>query len=452
MTTRLSVPSSLLARYDGIKSMVFLALKTVIEHHPILGVIVEDESDPKSSRWQRVDSVNLDNHVSFTKLESTRSLDQLLQGFNRLPIDRVDQVPLWRVVVTSEPPATATTQATSGNYFISFIFHHAICDGLSGCAFHVDFLEAVNDLAANTTSETLSTSALVRVPQNNLVDNVETRLNFSLGLFFTAKAIFNAFVFSKHDPKHWSGPGVTQARPPQTRLRSFSVPYKTTEKLQQVCRSYDTTITALITVLVARRLATMYPEHSRFTASIPFSLRRLGGYSPRDMGVFFAAVSPPPMFSSEDVIPPGYISCKSETECPTQDDPKLWDAAQACRKHIIAGALVHNSSLGLLKYAGDLEVYMRGLLAKPREVAFEVTNLGVIDIALPASEGKASFDKLICSSSMSSFGPVYCVHLASVKQGDLSLVLSWEDGIVSDDEAEELILSLEKSLLDIQNE
>jgi len=45
---------------------------------------------------------------------------------------------------------------------VGFFYNHAIGDGLSGAAFHLDFLNALNTLGAETTSSKLPESLSLR--------------------------------------------------------------------------------------------------------------------------------------------------------------------------------------------------------------------------------------------------------------------------------------------------
>jgi len=105
-----------------------------------------------------------------------------------------------------------------------------------------------------------------------------------------------------------------------------------------------------------------------------------------------------------------------------------------------------NQNVGLLKFVKDFPAFFYGMLGKPRDHAFEVTNIGVVDGGLLDGVGKATFNNLIFSSSLCTYGDPYCISIVSAKNGDMTIALSWESGVVEDNKAEEIINWLEIEL------
>ena len=243
------------------------------------------------------------------------------------------------------------------------------------------------------------------------------------------------------------------------------------------CREEKTSLTALITVLVARKLAAMYPTHSRFKGSVPFSMRKFTGHTPCDMGALISAVQP--YFSSELKPPRGYISCRSASISSTstpcgqsskgrKEDEELWSSARACKLFIENGASSPaNQNVGMLHFVTDFAKYFLGQLGTKRNNAFEVTNIGILDGGVRAdreTEGDATsttnneenkvkervtFDRVMFSGSLNTQGEPFLVATATAKNGFMTVAICWATGVVSDEEAADLKMGLEQQLREL---
>src|SRR5205085_2695264 len=96
---------------------------------------------------------------------------------------------------------------------------------------------------------------------------------FQLG--FLLKTAFKTF-WSWQTSEQWLGPPVTYGadRPPKTRLLLLYLSSTIVEGISLRCYKENTSITALLTMLIARQLACAYPTYSEFPASIAVSASR----------------------------------------------------------------------------------------------------------------------------------------------------------------------------------
>lgn len=240
-------------------------------------------------------------------------------------------------------------------------------------------------------------------------------------MIFTLVQIFKAYVYSPVDPLNWSGPIIRAAspRPPICITSSFSLPPSAISGLVFLCRQEKTTITALVTVLVARKRAIMYPSHTRFTGTVAFSLRKFTKHSQSDMGCYVSDVKP--YFSSEANPPCGYISCRSSSCNETRpanananaNDKQLWENARICKKFIEeTTSSTHNQMVNMLKFVTDYPKYFMGLLGTKRPHAFEVSNIGVLD----GGVGRRTARKLMGRP------PLYLIRLCSQLGNALTVI------------------------------
>jgi hypothetical protein len=79
-------------------------------------------------------------------------------------------------------------------FTVSFFHHHAIGDGLSGGAFHLTLLDALNIILADRS--TINPSPLVRIPLLSLLPTIEMGTPLPVSFFFALKKIFQAYIYN----------------------------------------------------------------------------------------------------------------------------------------------------------------------------------------------------------------------------------------------------------------
>ncbi|TVY82108.1 hypothetical protein LSUE1_G004257 [Lachnellula suecica] len=194
-------------------------------------------------------------------------------------------------------------------------------------------------------------------------------------------------------------------------------------------------------------MAVMYPNHSRFVGNIPLSLRRFTNLSDRDMGCFVSNIEP--YYSSDERLPWGYVTCRSETQGgPETNDELLWESARMTKKLLQDGtSTASNQTVGLLKFVSDYPKLFYGRFGKKRENTFEVSNIGLLDGGAKGSTGKAYFDWVQFSGALSAYGNPYTICVASARNGYMTVSSSWGTEVVADEEALELVGWLESALV-----
>jgi hypothetical protein len=359
LTAQYVISSRVLDDLGGIQAVIFAALKVVVCQHPIMGVAVVDES-PRNASWVRLDTLDLQEVTNFMTIPSGQ---QFIENEHQKPFERLGELPLWRVVVAKHQSDTAGSSA-SGDldsssadtvFDVGFFYDHAIGDGLSGVAFHLDFLDALNALGTATVSSETPLEAVIEIPKLELLPSLETAARFPLTIKFILSEIIKEFITGDKDPKRWTGPPVifSPETPPKTRLLTIFLDFSTSSKISLRCRQNDTTITPLLTVLIARHLANAYPKHSRFLGTIAIQLRRFTGISNRQMVDHISGVTVQCSTKQER----GYVSCNLVD----------WEAIRACRA-VIDGAAKSpaNQITTLLKFLSNVEEFFKSRVGKTR--------------------------------------------------------------------------------------
>jgi hypothetical protein len=445
-----TVPRSLLKPYqeDAFKSLIFSALAETLKTQPILGVTIEDEQT-MNPKWARLDRIDLRELVRIAKEEPPSASVKWIEAGHREPLDRIGELPLWRVVIAVQEAALTASETGAVTFTMAFFCHHAIADGLSAGAFNLTFLDALNHLIDHASS--IAYTPVIEVPKLSLVPNLELRTPLPLSFMFMLKQIIKNFIYNPDDTLEWSGPpiDVNLPRPPTPNIRSFSLPHTMVNRIISRCREEKTTMTALITMLTAIWMGTTYPKHKRFCGKVPFSLRKFSKHTPRDMGNYVSDAEV--YFSSETKPARGYISCNTSfTELTPGNDPKLWEGARECKAVIVKrSSTTLNQNAGMTRFVSNYRKLFLGWLGTKREHAFEVSNIGVLDGGLKVGEEdkeRATFDRARFSTALCTYGDPYTIFIATAKNGYMTVSLGWATGVVSEQESVGLLEWLETEL------
>ncbi|KAK1975034.1 hypothetical protein LZ30DRAFT_693911 [Colletotrichum cereale] len=447
---------------NELEELVIAALGKTLCCHPILGTTLRDV-DSAWPTWKRLEHVNVRRIVQFIDADHQSNIEELMQAEHRRYLTVTEDLPLWRCLIVTPYMAGC---ADSLSFTMSFSWHRAVGDGYSAVYFHQTFLEALNLLlSTGGRAGDLNPTAnqKVQVPHLPLVPHLEESMAFPFTPCFLFSKILNslsATLYSPADIVPWSGRPIKdiEEQPPISYVRAFQLSQEEVTRIVNLARHNQATVTALTTVLTARRLARLYgPAYTRFIGSVPFSLRKfLRDNRPGDMGLFtgVAEVS----FCSDHSRPQGYIPCGSSTTLTDKslaEDEVLWNNVRACKNviHRRSESSV-NLTNGLMKFVGDFRPHLVKLVGSRRRHAFCVTNLGVVDGGLASqpkgvSKKAAAFDKLYASSGNTAISEPYVVGLASVAGGYMTVTLNWDEGVVDKSDALALLSGLEQDLKSI---
>jgi hypothetical protein len=162
------------------KAALYPALEKVIHTHIALCVCLKDESTKKPF-YAHLQHVDLDQVVAFVDHDDlTRAIEMEFSH----PFDTSSMVPLWRLAVLKDG-------------VVLFAFHHSICDGKSGAAFHTALITALND--PSPPKETISK---VTVSSGELVPPIEKLVDLSISISKFVNLIWGLVARTSWNPGH----------------------------------------------------------------------------------------------------------------------------------------------------------------------------------------------------------------------------------------------------------
>jgi hypothetical protein len=339
-----------------------------------------------------------------------QELDEILESELHKPFAGQDRSLLFSRV------AILRSSSSPADFVASFIYHHEIADGMSGIIFHDSFWSALNNNLPELSASIVYSSNKSLLPNIEMVHDTDVDNIRRPNIGMTAL---------------WSGKTI-QAPVSGGKFRSLTFPKSTTGAFVQRCRSNDATVTAAIEVLLAVSLFRIIP--SRYTllrGSVAINARRFicDHITETSMGVFIDSVSE--SYDREDLV---HFS---------------WSDARESRSNILD--YLDRSGMFLevakLKFVQGLKDRMVGLLDKKRETSFEISNLGRVGKQNEATGCGWRRGRMMFSQSASAMGSAIGCTVVTGADGCLVLGFTWQNGVVEDEVAEEVVQSLEREII-----
>lgn len=377
-----------------------------------------------------------------TFLDTDGEGDKWIEDALQASYQRVEEFPLWRLLVTKRD----LEQNDLVRFKVGFFFHHALGDGTSGGAFHIAFRNALNGLLAGTIQGKIAAKDEINFsPTLELLPNIERAHKLPVSYWYIFKIIIRNFIYRTEDTTHWKGPSIPQqitTTPPPTRMKSFSLDKDMTAKLIQSCRDEKSTLTALMSYTIGRKLSTMYPDYNRFSGYIPYSFRRFTNTPDDEITLQIAYHTILFTRTPNDSQDYAYTGAAF----PSNID---WEVVRKLRTTIAENTKPHDSPAGIIGLAGDLFKLLRARQGTRRDVSFELSNIGAIDGGVGERSSGVVFERMMFTACIASLSAPYSFCVASAKGGDLTVVLRWEEGVVPGEEAEMLVSGLEEELREL---
>ena len=397
MTARYELAANLVRDYD-IESLIFSALRKVINRHAPTGVSIRENSDPYFLRLPRID---LRQVTQFTR---QCNITSILGSAHRMSMETQAELPLWRVIIMTNKDFVHTID-------VAFLFDHTICDGLSGFTFHHELLHALNGVQGPT-------SPIVDVPQLHIFPPIEETYPFPRLLPLPP---------ANPDDFCWSGAPVN-IQNKTNHLRIFYLSPFILDVVLQICRDNNVALTSLFNVLIARLLYKMYPAYTLFRGLCTVSSRRFTGTDNREMVNYVE-----PLFQQfSPTAGTNYIQCGGKFN---------WNAVRVCDSEIKAvtcgtGSNHQFPSLSVQEFSNELMKF----IGQRRLCAFSISNVGIFDQNIL---DKVQISRIVFSQSIHINGPALQFTLAAAKGGELAVALTWQEGIVEVNVAERVLYDLE---------
>ncbi|KAF3937479.1 hypothetical protein ABW19_dt0210526 [Dactylella cylindrospora] len=451
MYNNVVVSASYSSPHELTPDLLLRALHPVLSEHPVLSAgILNSKTAPAS--YVRLPELQLGKVIfdwskSDTANSHYREYAALIERLHNTRFGDIENEPLWKIAVLKRSYHTPTAWDSETNAFgridyeILFCYHHGIGDGLSGAAFHYSLLKALNGIQPGDSD--IGRWEVYTPPEKfELLPSMDENIDLGLGLKtagkiagFIGKGLLPSFL----KKTVWTGKKPVPLEMKPSRVAMTVVDDYTTTSVLKTLKSHKVSMTAFIAYAAASTLwdaskSFDKEEHEKMKAvkvSIPVSFRKHAGFS-------------------RDVI----VDCVSAVQWDIEKFKNLAGETSGMRKlteALKSGAeTTRDSEVGLLKIVSDYEKFMKEQLGKPRDLTFEVSNLGVLDdtkLGLDPKDGKGTYtattrkemkeaewriDEAIFSQSASVAGPAFTVNVATVR-GKMVIVVQWMEGVMEDD-------------------
>ncbi|KAM0515193.1 hypothetical protein ACHAPE_006148 [Trichoderma viride] len=461
------------------------AIAIAVLQHPFLQVGVVDE-DSKCPRWVQLETINLAHHIQWQLLieGSAEEYQSLYNSSLREQLDtkfsNLQTRPAWRIVVLR-------SKGNLSHLDLMFVWNHPIADGMSGKIFQETVLRHLNDPVSVTERPLLQNHVLrPSATAERLPPPMEKMAKFPISLGFAA-----ATAWQELKPSFLAGAQSTNAtwapirlEPYETTQRIISLDNKSLQNILSACRQNKTTLTGLLHAAVLISLATQFvdKEAPAFASVTALNLRRHMPSS-SEGPLEFEADQTMANFVSRQVhkfdetlvrkIRELAAKCR-ESSIPSNGNCEpslqklagtdaltevLWAAAARVRGEIQErlDLGLKNDIVGLMGLVGDWRSQMKQDLKKPRSVAWNVTNLGVMDGKLGTAEiaqaqdannnnmpkgvsGSKGWSVSRAVFSLSADVTEAFIHISpmAIKAGDINIEISWQRGLIDDSICERL--------------
>lgn len=300
-----------------------------------------------------------------------------------------------------------------------------------------------------------SSSMMIPAPRKPLFPSMEEifslprslslRISNNLGAWFPCRQ-------TKRNVRKWSGASYHCESPIKTRIRHISIPATSLKRLIEYCRRENTTITPLLQTLVGRTLCETFEAADRLRCAVAISLRRFI----------------PPQFQIDDDAMGLWVSAFHVEYSRTQllgrgqerGSQHFWNEVRKnsarIRREIKKGD--KDLSTGMLRYIPDFRSTLVSKMGKKRDDSFSITNLGSFD-GEPGNSSKDLEDgsaqlrisDLLFSQSCHVNGSALTFCIVSVKDGDMNIAISWQEGTVQIADVGRVAEALKKALLQLCN-
>lgn len=460
------------------------ALATAVLQHPFLQVGVVGE-DSKCPHWVQLETINLADHIQWQLLieGSAEEYQSLYSNSLREQLDtkfsNLETRPAWRILVLR-------SKGNLSHLDLMFAWNHSIADGMSGKIFQETVLRHLNDPVSVTESPLLQNHVLrLSATAERLPPPMDKMAKFPISLGFAAATAWQelkpSFLAGDSTNATWA---PIRLQPYETTQRIISLDNSTLQNILSACRQKKTTLTGLLHAAVLISLATQLvdKEAPAFASITALNLRRHMPSSSEGPLEFEADQTMANFVSrqihkfDETLVKKirnlAAISLKSSTPSNVNCEPNLqrlagtdaltevlWATAARVRGEIQErlDLGLKNDIVGLMGLVKDWRSQMKQELKKPRPVAWNVTNLGVMDGRLGTAEiaqaqdanndnmpkgvsGSKGWSVSRAVFSLSADVTEAFIHISpmAIKAGDLTIEISWQRGLIDDNICERL--------------
>ncbi|KAL5320800.1 hypothetical protein ACEPPN_011610 [Leptodophora sp. 'Broadleaf-Isolate-01'] len=393
------------------------ALRCCIDSHPRLSVVIADH-DTDSPYFEFYPRIDLSQHVQFLDNETRKGETEAMAIQRNLPsiLDEFlpTSIPSWKIVILP---------FSDKRCFIALSYSHALGDGLSGCAFHRTFLEALqeqrleSDLICTPTRKELS-------PPFDTPENLPISWAYLLSPFlgqYLPKWLSSLFGFSSEmnavTDSTWTGtPIFYDLETLRTGVQLISINGDMVEDALKLCRMNDAKLTGLLHQLIIDALSEALPRPHKFDrlgGGTAINMRPTVEVSNDEMGVFA---------SGDFQIYP--LQEKSLGE----NGQFSWALAKEITDRLaIRSKEVKDQPLGLLRYLLSIRAWTLSKIGARREDSYAISNLMSFQ-PLGNVDNCAVSEMIFCRPTDVAGGAALSVNVISVRGGPMNITVNWQAG------------------------
>lgn len=403
-----------------LRGLVYAAVGDLLRKHRILFVIPVNEGTP-NPHFASLPWIDLNRSIAF--LERCQPLASAAEGQDK-ELDAILEeqhntdfkteygtLPFWRLIILQSPGRNEFTA--------SFIYHHAIGDGVSGLAFHSAFRTALEAASSSTLPDDKAGNIILPDENASVLPPLEELHPLPIN------------PRQHHSPtthlKEWTGTSIRI--PCKSRWASLYLSPSTSNAFVQGCKERKLTVTSALSSVVAAVLFGNLPSTvEALTCIIPVSLRPWlklpRQVADNAIGTYFDATRVQ----------------LARADQPSQDPSlvDIWSGARQVSKSIndylcdVSPSGEPYTSVAVFKTIPDVSAVFHSMLGKPRDAAFEVTNVGLFSPATTPGASLWRVGNVLLSRSAAVPGAAVTVSVVTGGNGIMALGFSWQEGVVED--------------------
>lgn len=435
-------------QHEHVRSFFGQALTDVVSDLPSLRVGISGESS-KYPSFVAVPSIRLANHLDWRdhtsqgKAEDLQTLLRILEDEQGRGFADIDRQPPWRVVcVEFDGDAGSRRAKSTASLFVLFAVHHALADGMSTSLFQESLLDNLNNRLADmkipdekNDGVSFSDTCMPTLPLP-----LEQELKFKVSWAFFLKVLWKEFGprwAAEADALHpWAGMPYALS-PTKTNVRMIAIPSKTLTKVLRACRSKSTTLTPLIHAIILFSLSKRLEqgEAGTFTAVTPINLRPFfrgsektkASKSGQGFGVYVTTAT----HNFGESVVESFKKCASSG---TETIETIWKVASSITADLNKRRkmIPNDDGIGLLPYVNNFHTRWQGMHGRPREVTWEVSNVGSMQAASQVNDSDRAWTitQSIFTQPGNAVGPAFSVNVSGVQSRGIVMSLCWQEDVV----------------------
>ncbi|KAK2825764.1 hypothetical protein FQN49_007386 [Arthroderma sp. PD_2] len=407
---------------SDLRRLIYAAAGDVIRKHRILFAIPVNEDSP-DCYFVSLPSIDLTRSIRFHRRSQPspgadeaedKELDTLLENEHNANFkSEYGALPFWRLVILQNA-------SDEKEFTASFIYHHAIGDGVAGLIFHNAFHAALS--AASSSSASKAVEIIVPDEDSLILPPLEELHPLPVNPTPPSPPTVKL--------EEWTGNSV--AAPLKSRWQSLSLPPSISKAFFQECKTKNLSVTSGLSSVIATALfAILSPTTEALTCIIPVNLRPWLKLPREDangaIGSYFDATR--------------VQFTRPEKDLQDHSAADAWHGAQQASKATkeylqnVSPSGEPYTTVAIFKAIPDISAIFPSMLGKPRDAALEVTNVGLFSSASPETEAAPVWQvgKVLLSRSSLLAGAAVTVSVVTGGNGSMTLGFTWQEGIVEDD-------------------